>query len=441
MAPQRPSANLPMRNFPFGRVNWTTSAFLVGTAAATLTAVPWYLWTYGLDWFQALLFLAYFMATGLSITLGYHRLFSHLAFEASWPVKLFTLVFGAAAFENSVLDWASDHRRHHKHVDHDEDPYDINKGFFWAHIGWLLFKLKSGPYDNVPDLQRDRMVAFQHKYYYVLAVLFGFVVPAALGGLVGGPAGALGGFLLAGVARIVFVQHMTFFINSLCHTVGARPYSSRCSARDSLLMAFFTFGEGYHNYHHEFQHDYRNGVKPWQFDPTKWTIWLLSRVGLVTGLRRVPDERILAAELAEARRQIAAGLQAPHFAPPARPAGQAVLEQAAASFQHMQEQASASLHQMQEQAAAQIQHLGQEWNRSVTDLRRHAEARVEEVRRQLETLQAQLAERSAALQAAAREKVQLPKADLRALRRELRRVRALLDELYQEGLIPAPAAA
>jgi stearoyl-CoA desaturase (delta-9 desaturase) len=100
---------------------------------------------------------------------------------------------------------------------------------------------------------------------------------------------------------VVVVQHSTFFINSLCHTIGKRPYSTKHSARDSIVMAFATFGEGYHNYHHEFQHDYRNGVKPWQWDPTKWTIWTLSKLGLASNLRRVPDSKILLAEMGEAR--------------------------------------------------------------------------------------------------------------------------------------------
>jgi stearoyl-CoA desaturase (delta-9 desaturase) len=105
------------------------------------------------------------------------------------------------------------------------------------------------------------------------------------------------------VARIVVAQHCTFFINSLCHTIGRQPYSSTHSARDSAVMAFFTFGEGYHNYHHEFQHDYRNGVKPWQWDPSKWTIWMLSKLGLAWDLRRVPDSKIVLAEMREARKR------------------------------------------------------------------------------------------------------------------------------------------
>ena len=286
-----------LSRIPSDRINWTTSSFLIGTLALTLTAVPLYLWHFGLDWFQVALFATLLITTGLSITLGYHRLFSHLAFRAKWPVRFLVLLFGAGAFENSALMWASEHRRHHKHVDHDEDPYDITKGFFHAHIGWLLFKLlPKPPFDNVADLKKDPLVMWQHRHVHLLAVLVSLILPATLGGLWNGWSGALGGLLISGVAKIVLLQHCTFFINSACHTIGQQPYSTRCSARDSLLMALLTFGEGYHNYHHEFQHDYRNGVKRWQFDPTKWTIWLLSKLGLTGGLRRAPNEIIRAAE-------------------------------------------------------------------------------------------------------------------------------------------------
>jgi stearoyl-CoA desaturase (delta-9 desaturase) len=288
---------------PFSRVNWITSSFLIGTLFLTLTAVPAYLWYFGLNWFQITLFWVMLACTGFSITLGYHRLFSHLAFKAHWSIRLFTLIFGAAAFENSALMWSSEHRRHHKHVDHEEDPYDITKGFFHAHIGWLLFKIDpQPPFDNVLDLDRDPLVRLQHRYIHVLAVLVSFGLPATLGWLYQGPAGALGAFLIAGVARVVCVQHCTFFINSACHTLGSQPYSSRCSARDSWLLALFTFGEGYHNYHHEFQYDYRNGVKPWQFDPTKWIIWTLRKLGLASNLRQVPPQAIFLAELRETQR-------------------------------------------------------------------------------------------------------------------------------------------
>ena len=284
-------------HLPLDRINWVTSSFLIGTLILTLTAVPLYLYHFGLDWFQVALFFAMLWACGFSLTLGYHRLFSHLTFQASWPIRLLTLIFGAGAFENSVLMWASEHRRHHKHVDHDDDPYCISKGFFHAHIGWLLFKLNNEePYDNVADLQKDKLVCWQDRHVQWIAVIVSFGLPAVLGFLWNGWLGALGAFLIAGVTRIVVLQHCTFLINSACHTMGRQPYSKKCSARDSLLLALFTMGEGYHNYHHEFQHDYRNGVKPWQFDPTKWLIWTLSKFGLTRNLRRVPPEKILSAE-------------------------------------------------------------------------------------------------------------------------------------------------
>ena len=312
---------MKFRNFPIYRIEWVTSAFLIGTALAALTVVPWFLWNHyseDLGWgFIWALFIFYYYATGFGITLGYHRLFSHLSFKAKWPVKLFVLLFGAASFENSALDWSADHRIHHKHVDEDEDPYDISKGFFYAHIGWLLFRLKpKPPVTNVKDLEADALVMWQHRYVQRIGVVVGFVTPAFLGwayatwnNLPSPGTSALAAFLIAGLLRTVVVQQGTFCINSLCHMVGSQPYSTRHSARDSGSVALLTFGEGYHNYHHEFQHDYRNGVKPWQFDPTKWLIWTLSKLGLVTDLRKVPDARIFAAEMKEHSRALGIAVQ------------------------------------------------------------------------------------------------------------------------------------
>lgn len=297
-------------NIPFDRVNWFTSGFLVITFFTALVGTPLYFYHFGIDPFIVGLFSVFFIATGMSITLGYHRLFAHKAFKASKTVKFLTLVFGAAAFEDSALDWSSDHRQHHKHVDDEhDDPYAISKGFFYAHMGWIFFKLYPRELTNVGDLKKDKMVMWQHKHHQIIGVLVGLVLPAVLGGLYNGWVGALGGFLIGGVTRLVCVQHCTFLINSLCHTLGNRPYDSETSARDSWLMAIFTFGEGYHNYHHSFQHDYRNGVKPWQWDPTKWAIWTLKKLGLASDLRTVPEEKIILAELRETQKQADAQLK------------------------------------------------------------------------------------------------------------------------------------
>ena len=357
----------PKSRIPWGQIHWSNTIFLLTTLLLTLTAVPAYLWRFGLDWFQAAVFLGFFIATGLSITLGYHRLFSHRAFQAGWPVRLATLLFGAAAFENSVLCWAADHRRHHKFVDHDADPYDITKGFFHAHIGWIFVQSQeNASLEFAGDLQHDRLVLWQHNNYKSIAIGVGFGLPALLGGLWNGWVGALGGLLLGGVARVVFVQHMTFFINSLCHTLGTRPYSSRCTARDSAIMALFTFGEGYHNFHHSFQHDYRNGVKPWQFDPTKWSIWLLSKMGLARQLRRVPAERILHAEVAEQQRQLAAALtiQPKRLAEPIEKklhAAQARLQHAYGQWEKLEIEYSEALHKKLEASSEKLAELRREF--------------------------------------------------------------------------------
>ncbi len=358
-------------------VRWTNSMFLIGTFLTTITAVPLYLWHYGLDAFQITLFWFFLISTGLSITLGYHRLFSHLTFQARWPVKLFTLLFGAAAFEGSAIAWSADHRRHHKFVDHEEDPYDISKGLFHAHIGWLLFRTgPDTPLTWVRDLKKDRLAWWQHEYYVPIAIGMAFAVPAAIGWAWGGPVAALGAFLIAGVVRVVVVHHMTFCINSLCHWIGDRPYSSDCTARDSVLMAVCTFGEGYHNFHHEFQHDYRNGVKPWQFDPTKWTIWLLSKVGLVEGLRTVPEEKILKAQIAEHERRLQAHLD--------------------------QHPLTDSLHAMLENARTRLNVALERWETLLVQYREAAERRGEISRREMRALKKDVREAADQLRASIR---------------------------------------
>ena len=236
-------------------------------------------------------------ACGLSITGGYHRLWAHRAYQAHWSLKIFYLLFGAMAFQNSVLVWASTHRIHHANVDDvDHDPYSINRGLWYAHIGWMLRDYPSArtDYSNAHDLSDDRLVMLQHRYYLPLALFMNIGVPM----LIGLAAGDVWGYLMvAGLLRLVVNHHVTFLINSLAHYWGRRPYTVENTARDNDILAFLTYGEGYHNYHHLFQWDYRNGVRWWQYDPTKWLIAGLSFVGITRELRRVPEFRIQRAML------------------------------------------------------------------------------------------------------------------------------------------------
>jgi len=270
--------------------------FSISTVGA-LTVLPWYAWTHHLGAGPWIFFAFTMWATGLSITAGYHRLWSHRAYEAHWTLRLFYMLFGAMALQNSTLIWASMHRVHHKNVDDvDHDPYSIKRGFWYAHMGWMLRNYPSSELDfsNARDLEQDPFVAFQHRHYLGLALGMNFGFTALVGQAFGDPWGFM---LIGGLLRLVVNHHLTFFINSLAHYWGRRPYTADNTARDNDLVALFTYGEGYHNFHHLFQWDYRNGVRWWQFDPTKWWIAAWSSVGLTRGLKRVPEFKIQRAML------------------------------------------------------------------------------------------------------------------------------------------------
>jgi len=284
------------------KIDWVNTLFLILSPIVTVGLILAHIEFEGWNPWHILVGMIFYFATGLSITAGYHRLFSHRTYEANSLVKLFFLIFGAAAFQNSLLKWATDHRRHHLRVDTDEDPYSINKGFFYAHMGWIFLKEEEQYKDKFPkDLTNDSLVMWQHKYYLPIAIISGLLLPAIIGLMMGSP---IGGLAIAGFARLVLVHHFTFFINSLCHVLGKRPYTDENTARDSYLMAFFTYGEGYHNFHHKFQTDYRNGLRWYQFDPSKWLINVLAFFGMAGKLKRTSEADILIAKMAMDRKNL-----------------------------------------------------------------------------------------------------------------------------------------
>jgi stearoyl-CoA desaturase (delta-9 desaturase) len=280
--------------------SWLNTLFLLGTLALALICVPWKLAAQGLRWSEVVVLLAMYTATGLAITIGYHRLFSHRAFQAAWPVRLAVLLLGAAAFQNSAIAWCSDHRHHHRFVDDPaRDPYAVKRGFWYAHWLWVM-EGGERPFDGVADLLRDPLLRWQRRYHFWI----GGVVAALPVLVVGWATGNLVGQLVMGLLlRIVLTHHSTFLINSAAHWFGRQPYSDASSARDNALLAPFTFGEGYHNFHHMWQWDYRNGPRWYQWDPAKWLIAAGAWVGLTRGLRRVPATEMQRARVAmEAKR-------------------------------------------------------------------------------------------------------------------------------------------
>ena len=273
-----------------GKPIWLHILFLTLTPLAMAILVPWWAMTHGITGAEILVMFLLWGISGLGITVGYHRLFSHRSFEAPAIIRLLSAILGGAAWQGSVIRWSSGHRHHHGKVDTDGDPYNAKRGFWWSHVGWIFFKNSiDDDFENVPDLKKDAICRWQHRWYMPLSTGFNLGVPA----LIGWFTGDLWGMLLFGcLVKVVLLHHCTFFINSLAHISGSQPWSIANTSKDNWLLSFFTFGEGYHNYHHAYGADYRNGPKAYNFDPGKWLIWCLQWLGLASHLKRVGHDVI-----------------------------------------------------------------------------------------------------------------------------------------------------
>jgi stearoyl-CoA desaturase (delta-9 desaturase) len=282
-----------------GSRNWPVTLTLGLTFLTALIVVPWYGITQGFSGWAWLFFGLFLVLNGIGIGSGYHRLWSHRTYKAHPVLQVFLAIMGGMALQNSILVWCARHRVHHRDVDDNEkDPYSIGRGFWFAHVGWMLKDYESGRVDHsiVRDLEKDPIVMWQHNHYVALILLGNVGVPLLLGWMVGDLWGV---FLLAGIGRLVINHHFTFFINSLAHMWGNQPYTDENSARDNWFLALLTYGEGYHNYHHLFQADSRNGVRWYAIDVNKWFISSAAALGLATELKRTPQFKILRARLAK----------------------------------------------------------------------------------------------------------------------------------------------
>lgn len=288
---------------------WVTIPFLSLTFFGAIAGLAFYIPAAGIHPLEPIYLGASVYLIAWVISAGYHRYFAHKTFECHPLLKIFYLVIGCAAYQQSALVWAADHRLHHRFVDTDKDPYNIKKGFWWAHIGWLFADdppSRETLLKNAPDLAKDRWVMLQHKYWVWLSIPLAIGLPLAIGFMIGRPVGM---FLWGCVLRIVITHHTTFTINSISHYFGTQPYTDENSARDVWWLGPILCGENYHNYHHCFPSDYRNGTRWYHWDPSKWSLWLLSHTGLVHSLRRVPSSTVLKARLEMDMKRLAKRLE------------------------------------------------------------------------------------------------------------------------------------
>jgi stearoyl-CoA desaturase (delta-9 desaturase) len=272
------------------KIHWESLLFVGGYHLLLLIALPIYFF-HGLPsagivgMTAALVFIS-----GVAITAGYHRLYSHQTYKIHPAAEAVLLFFATIATQGSALRWCFNHRNHHAFVDTDRDPYSIKKGFWHAHIWWMFKKWGEIDPKVVADLKRNKMLEFQHKHYASCMVLSNLAVFLFAGWLCNDYWGA---FVFVWFVRIFVLHHTTWFINSLAHYWGHQRYSEEHSAVDNYFLCVLTYGEGYHNYHHTFAQDYRIGIRWYHFDPGKWLIWSLSKVGLARDLKKASDFRIV----------------------------------------------------------------------------------------------------------------------------------------------------
>jgi len=276
----------------------------------TLTVLPilllfvagWQVWSDLLHWRDIAIFVVFYVATGLGVTVGLHRLFTHRAFKTGPRTRAVWAVLGSMAIEGPIISWVADHRKHHACSDKEGDPHSPHhghgegwrgqlKGLFHAHVGWLFDHTQRGAKDRfAADLQRDPIVSYVDRTFFLWATL-SLLLPMAIGWVWGGTIdAALTALLWGGMVRMFLLHHVTYSVNSLCHTFGRQPFDTKDESRNFAPVALLSFGEGWHNNHHAFPTSARHGLRRWQPDPTAWVINGMEKAGLAWDVVRIPPD-------------------------------------------------------------------------------------------------------------------------------------------------------
>ena len=287
--------------------NETLDRFLTGLITALpiigLFVVAWQVWADLLFWSDLIVFAIVYVATGLGITVGFHRLLTHRAFKTKKGVRATLAILGSAAIEGPVISWVADHRKHHAfsdmpgdphspHVDHGHGLKGALRGLLHAHVGWLFIHTERGSHERyAPDLLADPTIRWVNKWFFAWAI-GGLLAAFALGWLIGGSLHtALTGLLWGGAVRMLVLHHVTYSINSLCHFFGRRQFETKDESRNLLWLAIPSFGESWHNNHHAFPTSAEHGMRSWQIDTSAMVIRALEKLGLAWDVVRVSPER------------------------------------------------------------------------------------------------------------------------------------------------------
>ena len=249
-----------LKNLDYSKVVWRNVILFILLHIYTVYGI--YLALSGHTKWETLLFsLTLYWFGGLGITMGAHRLWAHKSYKAILPIRFILMLCQTLAFQNSIYEWCRDHRVHHKFTETDADPHNARRGFFFAHMGWLMYRkhpdvVKGGKALNFDDLMEDPVVRIQHKYYLLMVPIGCFVLPTMIPVYFWGEHW-VNALMVAGFMRYTIVLHFTWLVNSLAHYLGDRPYDKTIYAAQNPLVAYLAMGEGWHNYHHVFPYDYR----------------------------------------------------------------------------------------------------------------------------------------------------------------------------------------
>jgi stearoyl-CoA desaturase (Delta-9 desaturase) len=287
--------------------NETLDRVLTGTITVipfvALIFVGWQVWADLLFWSDLIVFAIMYVGTGLGITVGFHRLFTHRAFKTGKGVRATLAILGSAAIEGPIISWVADHRKHHAFSDRPGDPHSPHvdhggglkgalRGLMHAHVGWLFIHTQRGRHERyAPDLLADPTIRWVSRWFFAW-VIGGLAMAFVLGWLIGGSLHtALTGLLWGGAVRMLVLHHATYSINSLCHFFGRRDYDTPDESRNLLWLSLFTFGESWHNNHHAFPTSAAHGLRWWQIDVSAVVIRLLERTGLAWDVIRISPEK------------------------------------------------------------------------------------------------------------------------------------------------------
>jgi stearoyl-CoA desaturase (Delta-9 desaturase) len=275
--------------------------FVIVPFLAFLAAVP-VAWGWGLGWTDVILFVVFYYVSGLGVTIGYHRHFTHGSFKANRPLRIAMAIAGSMAIEGPVIRWVADHRRHHAHSDRDGDPHSpwrygettgaLLKGLFWAHLGWMFDENHTNREKYTPDLLADKDIRIVDRLFLLWLLLSIFLPPAIAGLIHMSWAAALSAFFWASLVRIFLLHHVTWSINSICHTIGERPFQARDKSTNFWPLAILSFGESWHNMHHADPTAARHGVLKGQLDTSARIIWIFEKLGWATDVRWPKADRL-----------------------------------------------------------------------------------------------------------------------------------------------------